>query len=136
MHSNSNARVISHLNLLITKRNLKNKIQINFQSLRLIKTLHSVGCVNKFLLTSQLKKKLLLPYVHLSVPFYKNTPFFKSIRLISTPSKKHRISLSSLNLLNKTLKASILILSTDRGIITHREALKLKVGGLALCMVH
>ena len=63
-------------------------------------------------------------------------PFFKSIRLISTPSKKHRLSLKSLNLINKTLKASVLILSTDKGILTHREALKFKIGGLALCVVH
>ena len=72
----------------------------------------------------------------MSVPFYKKMPFFKSIRLISTPSKKHRLSLKSLNLLNKTLKASVLILSTDKGILTHREALKFKIGGLALCVVH
>ena len=109
---------------------------MNRKSLRLIKTLHSIGCVNKFLLTSQTKKGLHLSYVHLSIPFYKNTPFFKSIRLISTPSKRHRLSLSSLSLLNKTLKASVLILSTDKGIITHHEALKFKVGGLALCVVH
>jgi ribosomal protein S8 len=72
----------------------------------------------------------------MSIPFYRNTPFFKSIRLISTPSKKHQISLKSLSLLNKTLKASILILSTNKGIITHHDALKFKVGGLALCVVH
>ena len=102
----------------------------------MIKALHSVGCINKFLLTSKLKKNLNLTYSYLSVPFYKKMAFFKSVRLISTPSKKHRLSLKSLNLLNKTLKASVLILSTDRGIITHREALRFKIGGLALCIVH
>ena len=54
---------------------------------------------------------------------------------MSTPSKKHTISLKGLNLLKKISGTSLIILETSRGIISHIDALKLGVGGLILCVV-
>jgi ribosomal protein S8 len=66
--------------------------------------------------------------------FFKNTPFFKSLRLLSTPSKKHTTTLKGLRLINLSIKSSVIILSTPYGIIDHREALRIGTGGAILCI--
>lgn len=68
--------------------------------------------------------------------FYKNTPHYKNIRYVSTPSKKHIISLQALLILTSSIRASILILSTSYGLMTHTEALRLKTGGIIMCVLN
>lgn len=77
------------------------------------------------------KRKL----VKISPFFYKRSPFFKGVRLISTPSKAFTIKITTLNILNKSLGNTILLLETSRGIITHGEALKFHIGGRLLCVI-
>ena len=69
-------------------------------------------------------------------PFvYKKSSFFKGIKLISTPSKVFTVKISTLNIINKSLGSTVLLLETSKGILTHAEALKLKVGGKLLCVI-
>lgn len=129
---NSYMYLINHINLLNTQKLLQTKIRVNKKTLSLVRALNLVGCISKF----QLVKERHYRYIYITVPFYKNTPFFKSIRVISTPSKKHNVSFEALKLITKTLNASILFLSTNHGILNHLEALNKKTGGIALCIVH
>ena len=73
--------------------------------------------------------------VKISPFIYKKSPFFKSIRLVSTPSKAFTIKLSTLRVLQPSLGQSLMILETTNGLITHREALKLKISGRILCVI-
>jgi len=54
---------------------------------------------------------------------------------VSSPSKKFYITTSSLILLQKIFKSSILILSTSKGLLTGTEALSLGVGGSVIYVV-
>ena len=94
--------------------------------------LHKVGAIKNYITikTQQNKYKIIF-----SPSFYKNTPNYKNIRYVSTPSKKHTVSLRALRMLHTALKASILILSTSYGLVTHTEAIKLKVGGIIICVL-
>lgn len=94
--------------------------------------LYKVGAIKNFLIVKDAKnmKKIIL-----SPSFYKNSSFYKNIRYVSTPSKKHTISLKALKLLQTALKASIIILSTPYGLITHKEAVKFKTGGIIICVL-
>ena len=74
-------------------------------------------------------------FIRLSGLFYKNESYFKGIRVVSTPSRKHTITLKALQLLKKISGTSLILLETSRGIISHVEALKLGTGGLILCVV-
>jgi len=74
-------------------------------------------------------------FVKLAPFFYKNSTFFRGVRLISTPSKLFFIKLSALNIIEKSLGSTVLLLSTSRGLITHKEALKLGLGGIALFLI-
>jgi len=67
-------------------------------------------------------------------PFiYKQSSFFKSVKLISTPSKTFTVKLKALLIIQKSLGGSLLLLETSKGIITHKEAVRLKIGGKLLC---
>lgn len=131
---NSYSFLINHINILNTQKVLKIKIKINKKIITALKAFNSIGCINNFqIINSKIRNK---NFAYISVPFYKNTPFFKSIRLVSTGSKKHYLSFKALKLVTPTLNSSIMFLSTNYGIINHREALKKKVGGLILYIVH
>jgi ribosomal protein S8 len=55
--------------------------------------------------------------------------------LVSTPSRRHTISLKSLKTTAGSIRSSIIILSTPYGVVDHREALRLRTGGLILCFI-
>jgi ribosomal protein S8 len=74
-------------------------------------------------------------YLQFTVFFYKNTPYYQGIRLVSTLSKKFYISLTALNKLVRLSQSSTYLISTPSGIITHREAILRKTGGILLCAI-
>ena len=74
--------------------------------------------------------------IKLSPFFYKNMSFFRKIKLVSTPSKRFNLKLRTLQILSKSLGETILILETSSGIITHIDALKLKIGGKILLVIN
>ena len=131
MRYNSYAYVINHLNLAITRKNLYVKFKHTKKTLELVQVLHKIGYINNF---SVSVKGYNDSFIHVSPSFFKNTPFFKSLRLVSTPSKKHYTTLKALYTINKTIKSSVIILSTSQGLVDHREALRLKIGGIILCI--
>jgi ribosomal protein S8 len=46
------------------------------------------------------------------------------------------LKLQALQYLTLSLKQSTFILETSKGVITHQEALKLKVGGVLICKIN
>jgi ribosomal protein S8 len=130
------AYLINHVNIATTRKKPKIKILISNKMLPLLRAMHKIGCISRYVYLTKYKKNLHLRYVILTIPFFKQKPFFKSIRLISTSSKKYNVSLKALQLIANSLRSSCAILSTPYGVLTHREALKLKTGGLILCIIH
>ena len=128
--------LVNHVNIATTRKKPKIKILISNKMLPLLKAMHKVGCISRYVYITKYKKNLHLKYVILTIPFFKQKPFFKSVRLVSTPSKKYNISLKALRLISNSLRSSYAILSTPYGVITHREALKLQTGGLIICIIH
>ena len=136
MPYNPNAYLINHINIATTRKKSKIKISISKKMIPLLKSLYKSGCVSRYICFSKLKKNLNIKYAILTIPFFKQKPFFKSIRLVSTPSKKYNVSLKALRLVSNSLRSSFAILSTPHGVVTHTEAIRLKTGGLLLCIVH
>jgi ribosomal protein S8 len=104
--------------------------------LMLINTLYRVGCVQRFLLSTEHRNGRRIRFAYISTPFFKQVPYFKSVRLVSTPSKRHTISLKSLRIITMSIRSSLIILSTPYGIVNHNEALRLRTGGLILCFIN
>ncbi len=133
---NSLAYLVNHINIATTRKKPKIKVLVTRKTLPLLKTLHKVGCISRYVYVSKYKNYLRLNYAFLTIPFFKQRPFFKSIRLVSTPSKNYNISLKALKVISHSLRSSIAILSTSYGVIDHTEALRLKTGGLLICILH
>jgi len=131
-----NSYVINHVNLALSKKTLNTSIVLTKKTMSIVKILHKIGCIHKYYVLRKLclngKYRLSIRF---SVFFYKNKPFFKGVKLISTGSRKFTITYKALKLVSKLLKSSTLILSTSMGVITHREALMFRIGGLVICSV-
>lgn len=138
---NSYAYVINHLNLAISKKKLRIKLKYTRKTFELTKALAAIGYVSNYSVVSE--KSLWAAryqtnssnsWIYINAAFFKNTPFFKSLRLVSTPSKKHITSLKALHVINVSIKSSVILLATPYGIMSHREALRRGTGGTILCI--
>jgi ribosomal protein S8 len=73
--------------------------------------------------------------IKISPLLFKKSGFFKGLKLISTPSKAFFINLKSLILLNKAIGEAIVIISTSKGLLTHKQAIRLGLGGKLICII-
>lgn len=131
MYYNSSSLVTNHVNLALSKNSPKSNIIYTKKIFSYFRSISSLGVVNNFFLVSKSKKN----YIRFSVFFYKNVSFFYKVKHVSTPSKKFYITLKALKTLTTTLKSTTIILSTSKGLLTHREALRKKIGGIILFVV-
>ena len=130
---NHYAYVTNHFNILNSKRLKSKKIVKTVKTLRLVRALHRSGIISHFLLTRSNKNGR--PFITFNTPYYGNSNYFSSIRLVSTPSRAHFISIKALKLASKSIGASIIFLETSSGIITHLDAMRLNITGRILCVV-
>jgi ribosomal protein S8 len=138
---NTYAYVINHLNLAISRKKLFIKITNTKKTLNLVKVLFKIGYVSNYSVvdykqptSNNFLKNHKTSYIFINLVFFKNTPFFKSLRLVSSPSKKHVTTLKALGTINSSIKSSIIILSTPHGLMDHKEALRVGTGGTILCI--
>ena len=135
MRYNTNAYVINHVNLTIARKAVFTSIIFTRKTYPLVKLLHRLGCIHNFVVTTQTRAGARRKFITFSTFFYRNTVFFKDLRNVSTPSRRHTISLKALRIASSYLKASTLILSTPKGLLTHPEALRLHTGGLIVALL-
>ena len=127
---NSYAFLINHINLLIISKRRSATLRYNTKSFRLLMVLQKLGYINSSLIVSKNKK-----LIKISPFFYKKLTFFKGISLVSTPSKIFTIKVKTLKTLNTSIGSTLVILETSKGIITHKDAMRLNVGGKLLCIL-
>lgn len=125
--------IVNNLNLILSKKKLKSSVRFSIKNYRLVKTLARVGIIQNYLLIFSKKNNQLL--IKFNASFYKNKPFFSSIKLVSTNSKTFFISLVALKKLVSFSSSTIYILNTSRGLISHFEALKYQLGGIIFCII-
>jgi len=121
--------ISSQYNLLVSKKHSFKNIKYSSTNFNIVKVLYRSGVISNFLIQSNRTIKL-------TAFFYKNSPFFKKINLISTKSKSFFIKHQSLKIVQKLLKASIIILSTRLGLVTGKEALQLGLGGKIIFLIN
>nr|YP_010049539.1 ribosomal protein S8 [Strombidium cf. sulcatum]QPL15944.1 ribosomal protein S8 [Strombidium cf. sulcatum] len=122
---------INHYNFNMSQKKPYIRIMYSKKLLTYTSIFYRIGAIKSFLVTKTNNKK----FIFISVNHYKNTPCFKSIRQVSRSSKNYNVSYSVLKILTKSLNQAIIILSTSRGIITNRQALKYRTGGLVLAII-
>lgn len=128
---NKYAYLINHINIALSKKMYSITVLMSVKVFRLLKLLHRLGIVSRYFISdNEGTLKITMTFFK-----FKGSTYFSKIRQISTPSKKHYITYRSLLLVRPALKSSFMILSTSEGLITHKEALSRKVGGLMLCFI-
>ena len=128
--------VSNHYNLLVSKKHRFKRITFNNSTIQIVKTLYRSGVITNFIIIKNSIKSSNQLSIKFTVLFYKNSPFFKKIKLISTPSKQFFITKSALKLSQKVFKTSLIIISTNKGLLTHQEADALGLGGKVVYIVN
>jgi small subunit ribosomal protein S8 len=120
--------------------NLTSKLKTSIQShqsyvilpknifyLKFLKLLFLEGFISRIVPISSLKLKVFLKYSA------NGTPSFKEIKFLSKPGK---ISYVSYNELTKAaLGVGLIVVSTNKGLMSHHSCIKFKIGGTALCYI-
>ena len=120
------SRVQNHIHFALAQQNPQTKLLYTKKTAVIVKILSEIGCIHRYIILNSSNYASSHYFIWLSVFFYKNTPFFKSFRLISTPSKRYTVTYKALTLLSISIGSSVIILSTSQGLITHKQALKKK----------
>ena len=109
------------------------RITIRFtkRSYNVIKLLYALRIIQNYLIIDKNGRKI----ITFNAFNYKNTPYFSHLKVVSSPSNVHHVSLKSLRVMSNSIGSSIIILETDKGIISHKAALSYNIGGKILAVV-
>lgn len=121
----------SLFNLSIKNKKLYFLIPFSLKFLNYSNFFKKLGLIKSFFILKNKKIK----FLKICFFFYKHLPILNYIKLISTSSKIFTISYTSLRLLSKKTKNSLFLLSTSKGLISHHDALKIKIGGKILFQI-
>lgn len=136
IYYNSYQYTLNHVNFTLGKKIPQTTIIHTRRSHQIVYLLYKLGCINNFYTHSRDIKKFKRSFLTFSIFFYKNSPFFKSIRTVSSPARKHTITYNALKIINQSIGSSILLLSTTQGLLTHNDAMERKIGGLILAVMN
>lgn len=120
---------INHLKINIAKKRYFFDVLTNAKILNLINVLYRINVVRRFVRLRGNKYRIYLTW------FDKHSNPF-TLKTVNRSHNFVRIKARSLKILANHTLTSHLILSTSKGLITHQEALKHKVGGFLICTIH
>ena len=117
--------ILNLININKLKKNLYFFVIFTKKNYYFVKILKKFNVIHDF----KLIKKNNFNFIKISLFFYKNKNICSNLKIISRPAKTFLISYEALKLLNKKSGSSVFLISTDKGILSHHEAIKLKIGG-------
>ena len=112
--------------------NIKNRARIFKKDTYVKNSKFNLSILNKLVETGHLEsiKEVDTYWVQTIIRFPYKMSTFKDLQMISTPGRRLYVTVSDLPSYIKDKRT--IILSTNKGILTHREAFKLNVGGVVL----
>ena len=123
---------MSYINLLTQLKNAqavkKENIKILFSKIN--ETIAKILAANNFIDSIEKKGRGVKRILDIKLKYEKGITAIKGIKLISKPSRKIYIGYKDIRPVKQGY--GIMVISTPKGIITNKEAKKLKVGGEAL----
>jgi ribosomal protein S8 len=118
--------VLNNLNIHTSDKRLVFDLNYTTKSLNFVKILKTLSLINKFFVYTR-KERL---YIKIYAYYFRNINLVKKFKLISKPSKSFYVSLKALTLLNKRSGSSIFLISTSKGMMSHKMALKQNLSGI------
>jgi ribosomal protein S8 len=123
---------LNHISINTLGKNLSFKIYYTQKILKILKILKNLGVIRRFYLLKTNKNKTL---VRVYPFYYKNRITYGFLKIFSTPSKSFFISYRALRYLNKCSGGSHYLIETNEGIVTHKIAIKKKLGGKFFALI-
>lgn len=125
----NNAHIQNQISFATSQINPITQINHSKYNLNIVKILNKVGLIHRFYINNFSKS------IYITLFYYNYIPFFKSFRILSTSTKVYNISYKALKLMSLSIGTSTLIISSSKGLITHQNALKYKIGGKLLFLI-
>jgi len=123
--SNSTNHLINYINTSYLAKKFYSRLEFKLSFMPILIFFKKINFINNYsILTNKHKTFILIRYF-----YYKTFKLIKNFKLISKKTTKYSISLKSLNLLSKRTGASFYLISTNKGLMTHKEALEKKTTG-------
>ena len=122
---NSNSYVANHFNILNSKKVPRISIKYTTKTIKIVQALYHNRIIQGYVITNEQGIKKITFNTH----YYRGVPYFSHFKVVSVPSKSQTISLKALRIAVKSIGRSLILLETDKGIITHTEALSYSIGG-------
>ena len=120
--------IINLININKLRKNLYFFLLFTVKNYQFVKILKKFNVIHDF----RLIKKNKFVYIKITLFFYKNNIICYNFKIITRPAKIFNISYNSLVLLSKKTNSSIFLISTSKGILSHKEAILQKKGGMVL----
>lgn len=120
--------VLNLININKKKKTLYFFIVFTKKNYNIVKIFKKFSIIHDF----KLIKKNNFNFIKINLFFYKNKIICSNFKIISRPAKTFTISYHSLKLLNKRTGSSVFLIYTSKGILSHLEAIELKIGGILL----
>ena len=120
--------IINLININKLRKNLYFFLLFTVKNYQFVKILKKFNVIHDF----RLIKKNKFVYIKITLFFYKNNIICYNFKIITRPAKIFNISYNSLVLLSKKTNSSIFFISTSEGILSHKEAILQKKGGMVL----
>jgi ribosomal protein S8 len=134
INNNPYNELINHIKFNYAKKSLMFYLVFSKKNFKLCKLFKKLSIISAFFITFSKSKNIYLLKIHLF--YFYGSPIYNFVRQISKNKKNYYISYRALSLINRRLGASIYILSTDLGLITHREAIKHQKGGKLVLFIY
>lgn len=122
--------LINHVNIVLSKRKKSISLKYNNKLLKLAKILEELGLIKFYVYKSGFNKML-----RLTTFLYRSSTFFNVFRQVTTPSKKFTIGIKSLSVLSRSIGNSTIIIESSIGLITHKRAIEVGIGGTIICVL-
>lgn len=119
---------VGHLKLCIARRNLYFDTYLTTRTLRFLKLLYQLNVVRRYLHLNSKKYRIYTNWFGLHSPLLR-------LKFYNRSSDAITFSYKSLLVLTKTTFTSHIILSTSSGLMTHKQAIEARLGGMLVCII-
>ena len=120
---------INHLKLNIAKQNFFFDIIVTPSVKQMLHIFYTLGIVRRFHRLQSTRYRVYPGWSSSSL-------LYRRVKVYSHTKNPLKISVKALSVLKQSTGCSSLILSTSKGVITHQEALRLRLGGQLICIIY
>jgi len=129
MHTTHNVYFFNQFKLAVARQSYFFTIK-NIQKVKpILHLFKKLGLIRRFYCNNK-------SFIYIFPLFLKNKSIQPSLKVYDRKTTPIRLTFKALKLIQKTSYLSTFLIQTSSGLLTHKEAIKKKIGGLLVCIIH